>query len=106
MKNIKLVYSSSIAATLTIITITIVTILGELLPAFKDFLKSFTGHHWLTKSVLSLLVYFGGVTLFYLIPKNIGSNTLRRALIFLILTVMAGFLVILLFFIWHFIYMV
>lgn len=105
MKKIaKLVNSSSIAATLTVIVITVVTICGELSLAFKDFIKSFTGHHWLTKSALSLLVYFGGLVLFYLLPQNIGPNTIRRGLIFLIIITLAGSLAVFLFFVWHYLW--
>ena len=102
MNKTRLAFSSSIAAILSIIIIMVVTIWGEFSPVFKNFLKSFTGHHWLTKSALSLVVYFGGLAVFYLIPKNIGSNTLRRALIFLILTALAGSLSVFLFFVWHY----
>ena len=101
-KIVKLAYSSSISATLTVIVIVVVTIWGELSPVFKSFLKSFTGHHWLTKSVLSLLVYFAGLAVFYLLPKNIGPHAVRRGLIFLILVALAGSLAIFLFFVWHY----
>ena len=106
MNKTKLAFSSSIAASLTVIVITVVTIWGELSPVFKDFLKSFTGHHWLTKSVLTLLIYFVGLAVFYLLPKNIGPKTVSRGLIFLIVTALSGSLAVFLFFVWHYIYVV
>jgi len=102
MNKTKLAYSSSIAAILAIITIMVVTIWGELSPPFKAWLAGFTGHHWLSKSVLSLIVYFVGLAVFYLLPKNIGPNTVRRGLIFLIVTTLAGSLAVFLFFVWHY----
>ncbi|MBI2064005.1 MAG: hypothetical protein HYT65_03385 [Candidatus Yanofskybacteria bacterium] len=103
MKNLKLTFSSSIAASLSVITITVITIWGELSSPFKAWLAGFTGHHWLTKSVLSLIVYFGGLAVFYLLPKNMGPKTIRRGLIFLIIITLAGSLAVFLFFVWHYV---
>ncbi|MBI2063265.1 MAG: hypothetical protein HYT61_03475 [Candidatus Yanofskybacteria bacterium] len=104
MNKVKLTYSSSIAAALSIVVITAVTIWGELSPSFKTWLAGFTGHHWLTKSALSLIVYFGGLAIFYLLPKGANPNTIRGGLIFLIITALAGFSVVFLFFIWHYLW--
>lgn len=102
MNKVKLFYASSIAAVLTIVVITAVTILGELSGALKTYLAGFTGHHWLTKSLLSIVVYFAGLAVFYFLPKNTGQSAARRALMFLILIALAGSLAIFLFFVWHY----
>lgn len=102
MKNIKLIYSSSISAILSVIATTTVTIWGEISPTFMNFLKSFTGHHWLTKSYLSLVVYAAGLLIFYFIPRNIRPNTARKAVLSLVAVAVAGAIVLLSFFIWQY----
>jgi hypothetical protein len=59
------------AVSISMIFLTVVTILGEMVLPFKDFLKVLTnwgptipGHHWATKSILVILVYV--VSLFIL----------------------------------------
>lgn len=102
MNKTKLLYSSSVAAILSVVTTTAVTIWSELSPSFKTLLAGFTGHHWLTKSVLSLLVYFGGLFLFYFISKNINPKRIRNGLICLIFSAFIGALVLFLFYLWHY----
>lgn len=46
------------AAALTIALVALVTIGSELSASLKQFLSSISGHHWIGKSVLSL-VFFG-----------------------------------------------
>lgn len=45
------------AAALTIALIAVATIGSELSASFKQFLTSIGGHHWIGKSVLSLVFY-------------------------------------------------
>lgn len=45
------------AAALTIALIAVATIGSELAPSFKQLLRSIGGHHWIGKSVLSLVFF-------------------------------------------------
>lgn len=56
MKRIR---SMSLALILTVVFISAVTIAGELSEGVKNILKALTGHHWITKSLLSLILFFG-----------------------------------------------
>ena len=90
MKNIK---SLSISTILTIILITFLTIYAELNSSFKDFLKSLTTHHWISKGVISLaffiLAYFI-LDKFTSKEKNVNSY-INLVLIFVILGSLAIF---------------
>ncbi len=56
MKKIK---SMSFATIFVITFVTAITIFAELSEGFKNILKSITGHHWITKSVFSFILFFG-----------------------------------------------
>src|SRR3989344_9027020 len=80
MKKEKLIYASAIASILSIIFVAVLTIWADLDAPLKDYLKSLSGHHWVTKSYGSLAVYFAGLLLFLILPKQIGEKTLKRSL--------------------------
>lgn len=101
MKKQKLVYSSSIAAIISILFVVVVTILAENSPALKDWLKALSGHHWTSKSILSLGIYFGGTILLYFLPKNMGDGTVEKYLKALLITAILGTVIIFLFFTGH-----
>jgi hypothetical protein len=75
------------------------TIGGELSAPFKSFLTGVAGHHWTTKSIFIALAF----VLFYAIfAKSKEVNDVARAVRMVLMSVVAGGLVILLFFVWHF----
>lgn len=47
----------SLAAIVAIIAIVVMTLVSELTPGFKGFLADLTGHHWVSKGVLSLGIF-------------------------------------------------
>lgn len=49
--------SISLGAIVAIVTVTVITIVGELYAPFKDWLKSVFTHHWLGKSALAVMVF-------------------------------------------------
>jgi hypothetical protein len=102
MKNLKLIYSSSWAASLAIAVTAIITIWGELSPALKGTLKDFTGHHWISKSLLVVLVYLIGLIVFYFVWREITPEALRKSLIYLNLITIISVLAVFLFFVWHY----
>jgi hypothetical protein len=86
------------AAALTIALIAVATIGSELAGSFKQLLSSIGGHHWIGKSVLSV-VFFG---LLYLIFSKVSDDNLAlRDTGVLIVTVLISGLAILGFYVLH-----
>ena len=68
MKNIK---AFSISAITSIVVVTVFTIIGELVTPFKDALKAMTGHHWISKSILAVIIFVVlGLILNYTVKAN------------------------------------
>lgn len=101
-KDLKLVFASAIAAVKTIFTITVVTLVAELSVPFKDWLKSITGHHWITKSWLSVIVFILTFLIVYALIKNPSASRVKHALNLLFASLLAGSFILLGFFIFEF----
>jgi ABC-type uncharacterized transport system permease subunit len=87
------------AAAVTIAWVAVVTIYSELSSAFKELLASIGGHHWIGKSVLSL-VFFG---ILYLLFAKFGDDEFSlRDTWWLIGTVVVSGLAIVIFYVLHF----
>ena len=102
MKKLRLLVASAHSASLAIFAVTIVTIGGELSESFKEWLKGFTGHHWITKSYFLLLVFIIGNLIFYFANRTPNLMSARRALIALMTIAILGSLALFFFFTWHF----
>ncbi|OGN05696.1 MAG: hypothetical protein A2746_00550 [Candidatus Yanofskybacteria bacterium RIFCSPHIGHO2_01_FULL_44_22] len=102
MKKIKLVFASALAASLTAVLIAAMTIGGELSPAFKNFLAGLSGHHWVSKSFISVIFFAAALVLFYLSPFKSGGNSAKKGLWLSFFTGVFAALAIFLFFIWHY----
>lgn len=98
MRNIKLLFASSMASVLVVVFVAAITILAELFPPLKTVLKNFSGHHWVSKSILVVLIYSVALAIFYLAPGNISHQTVRRSLVFLIIMSIASAVAIFIFF--------
>tara|TARA_Y100000310_G_scaffold28141_1_gene26788 strand:- start:3189 stop:3488 length:300 start_codon:yes stop_codon:yes gene_type:complete len=96
-KNLKALNNSTI---LTVLFITFMTIVGEINKPFKEFLASITGHHWLTKSVLSVVFF---VIAYALLSKTKKELNTEKDISHTIIITILSFLAILFFFIWHYI---
>lgn len=70
--------------------------------AFKTWLAGFTGHHWVTKSLLSLIIFAVFYFAFRVIRKSASEIGTRRALMLLQMAVILGFAAILGFYIYEF----
>ena len=55
-----------VSAILTIAAIVFLTVFGELNPAFKTWLTNTFSHHWIGKSIISVLVFLAFTPIFYL----------------------------------------
>jgi len=54
MKNIK---ALSISSIVSIGIVTLITLIGEFSEAFKNGIAALTGHHWVTKSIIGMVVF-------------------------------------------------
>ena len=93
--NIKALSRST---SLTIILIAVLTTYRELSKPFKELLASITGHHWVTKSVLSVAFF---ILVYFLLSKQDSVDVGRESLYVVWATVLSG-LVISVFYVWHF----
>ena len=101
MNKLKLIYLSSIASSLAITFVTIITIIAELKAPLKNWLKSLSGHHWTSKGILSLLLYIAATLVLYFAVKNVDDKKVRASLWIAIVTTILGSLVLLTFFTGH-----
>ena len=86
------------AAAVPVALIAIATIGSELSATFKQFLSLIGGHHWIGKSVLSI-VFFG--LLYLVFSKFSDERFVLKDTLFLIGTVVISGLAILAFYVWH-----
>jgi len=101
MNKPKLIISSAYAAIITIIFVVVITIWAELSAPLKDWLKNFSGHHWTSKSIFSVLLYAIATAVFYLLPQKEAENRLQRMLNYLLAFTALGVVIITLFFAGH-----
>lgn len=101
MNKPKLINSSAYAAIITIVFVVVITVWAELLVPLKDWLKNFSGHHWTSKSIFSVLLYAVATIVLYVSPHKHTDDRLRRALGFLLVFTALGIIIIALFFTGH-----
>lgn len=94
--------ASIIAAKISIIYMVVITITAELSPALKTSLKNITGHHWITKSLSSLILYLLLLFLIYSLAKTPSDDKLNKYIMRLFWTSILGTIVLILFFAWHY----
>jgi hypothetical protein len=56
--------SISYASIVTIVVVTIVSLVGEVSKPFMNLLSVLTSHHWITKNILSVIVFVVSLGLF------------------------------------------
>ena len=101
MNKPKLIISSAYAAIITIIFVVVIVIWAELSAPLKDWLKSFSGHHWTSKSIFSVLLYTVATIALYVLPQKHSADRPKRALGFLLAFTILGTIIITLFFTGH-----
>ena len=63
-----------VSAILTIVIIVLLTVCGELDAGFKGWLTQTFSHHWIGKSIISVLVFLVSIPVFYILrPKKISN---------------------------------
>ena len=86
------------ATSITLWFIVVITIVSELSKPFKNVLAGVTGHHWVTKGVLSLALF----TLIVLLSRSTSFHASKEVK-HVVLSAILGGITILLFYVWHFI---
>lgn len=72
-KKLHLISSLISSAMLSVIFVTTVTIGGEVYAPLKNWLTSTFTHHWLGKSVLTAVLFFGITVVFMCIPRETST---------------------------------
>jgi len=101
MNKLKLIISSASAAILTIIFVVVVTIWAEFSVPFKDWLKNFSGNHWTSKSIFSVILYVGILVILYVLPQQNIEDRLKKILQLLLAFTIVGIVVLSLFYTGH-----
>ena len=102
MNNLKLIWSSALAAIITGIAVAVITIWADLYAPLKDILKTLTGHHWITKSLGSIILY---LVLWGVLSASAGEKNGeqgKRALWLLFIFTILSALAIFAFYVWHY----
>lgn len=102
MDKLKPIWASAFSATITIVVVVAMTIGAELSVPFKNWLAGFSGHHWVTKSWISALVFVLFFCVFRFAGKSVGGSQTRKALVVLQVVAILGFLAILGFYLYEF----
>jgi|SRR3989344_3338798 len=102
MDKLKSIYSSAYSAVITILTVTAITVAAELSAEFKNWLAGFSGHHWVTKSYISLIVFALFFVFFFSSKKSVSDDETRKLLAVLQVFAVLGFIVVLAFYIYEF----
>ena len=101
MNKQRLIFSSAVAAIISIVFTIVITIWAELSLPLKNWLANFSGHHWTSKSIFSVLLYAVATIVLYLIPSNPGENRIRKTLVLLLIFTLFGTIVLTAFFTGH-----
>lgn len=94
--------SSTGAAIVSIIFVTVITLGAELSAPFKAWLAGITGHHWVTKSIGTLVVYAIAYPIVYATHRNPTDKSVEWHLWALFAITLVGIATITLFYFWHF----
>ncbi|MBI5398517.1 hypothetical protein HZB03_03565 [Candidatus Woesearchaeota archaeon] len=84
----------------TLTSVTFITIIAELSKPFKTILTNLSGHHWVSKGIISISLF---VLLYLLLSKVLTdkADVQKETKYVIVTTILAG-LALGLFFVWHF----
>lgn len=97
----KLIISSAYAAIITIVFVAVITVWAELSAPLKAWLANFSGHHWTSKSIFSVLLYAVATALLYWLSRGENDKSLTRAINYLLVFTALGVVAVTLFFTGH-----
>jgi len=82
--NRKLADSLILSSILVVIFIPAVTVAAELIPPLKEWLKNTFSHHWIGKSIISLILFVAFGVLTFAIPYKTNLERINRLILILI----------------------
>ncbi|OGH92516.1 MAG: hypothetical protein A2534_00990 [Candidatus Magasanikbacteria bacterium RIFOXYD2_FULL_39_9] len=101
MNKTKLITSSAYAAITSIVFVVVITIWAEFNAPLKNWLANFSGHHWTSKSIFSVVLYALVTFAAYLLPFKYSDDCLKKSLNFLFAFTVLGVAALALFFTGH-----
>lgn len=102
MNKLKPIYASAYSSVVAIVTVVGLTIGAELSVPLKTWIAGFTGHHWVTKSWISIIVFVLFFVIFQFSNKSVTESQTKTVLTMLQIFIVLGFLAILGFYIYEF----
>lgn len=102
MDKLKSIYASAYSASITIVAVVMMTIGAELSVSFKNWLAQLTGHHWVTKSWASLLIFILLFLIFRFTGTSVDMRQTEKKLFMLEVVAILGFIAILGFYVYEF----
>lgn len=101
MNKPRLIYASSLSAALAAAFVTVITIAAERSVPLKTWLAGLSGHHWTSKSILSLALYAVALFLCYALFRNVDAQKVRRGIALAVWSAVLGSFTLLLFYTGH-----
>ncbi|MEK7217959.1 MAG: hypothetical protein AAB728_00685 [Patescibacteria group bacterium] len=101
MNRPKLAFSLSLGSALAVVAVTAITVAADLRPPFKTFLASLTGHHWISKGLVALVLCALVFLALLPIPFRPSPAAVRRSLWILVWASLLGTAVLTAFFVWE-----
>ncbi|MEK7524614.1 MAG: hypothetical protein AAB588_06340 [Patescibacteria group bacterium] len=101
MNKPRLIAASATSAIITIVFVVVITIWAEFSVPLKDWLKNFSGHHWTSKSIFSLLLFAAASIVVYASPYKYSDERLKRTLQLVLIFTVLGTAALTLFFTGH-----
>ncbi|HEY4475672.1 MAG TPA: hypothetical protein VJB92_03050 [Candidatus Paceibacterota bacterium] len=79
-KKIRISSAAVLSSIIVIVFITAITIIADLNPALKDWLKNTFSHHWIGKGILSVVIFAVLTFLFSILPAKDSDAGLAKKL--------------------------
>ncbi len=102
MDKLRSIYASAYSASITIFAVSVITIIGDLNAQFKNWLASFTGHHWVTKSWISVILFVLLFVVIRIAAKNPNEARTKTSIVTLEIVSVLGFVALLVFYFYEF----
>lgn len=96
----RIITSVTAGSIVAVFSIIVMTVFAEVNPAFKKWLAVNFTHHWIGKSVMSVVVFLVTTIIFTIVGKPF-TNKLVLLLWILIIIASLGVILLLTFFFWH-----
>lgn len=95
----KKLFSSILGGIVTIAAIAGMTIVADLVPSFKDWLKNTFSHHWVGKGVVAVVTFLVATFGAMFLPFSVDEKKVQRALEWLLAVMILAALAIVIFFV-------